>query len=70
MASLLPAFILNIMQFSVQPSLEIMPCQIAFLFSDLGLGSMQTRQNHLHSLFHSLQTLLLIFDDSSTYITY
>ena len=27
-------FILNLMQFSVQPSLEMMPCQIAFLFSD------------------------------------
>ena len=33
-ASLLPAFILNPMQFSVQPSLEMMPCQIAFFFSD------------------------------------
>ena len=30
-----PAFILNLMQFSVHPSLEIIPCQIAFLFSDL-----------------------------------
>ena len=29
-----PAFILNLMQFSVQPSVEMMPCQIAFLFSD------------------------------------
>ena len=26
--------ILNFMQFSVKPSLEIMPCLIAFLFSD------------------------------------
>ena len=34
-ASLLPAFILNLMQFSVHPSLEIIPCRIAFLFSDL-----------------------------------
>ena len=33
-ASLLPAFILNLMQFSVQPSVKIIPCQIAFLFSD------------------------------------
>ena len=33
-AFLSPAFILNLMQFSVQPSLEIIPCQIAFLFSD------------------------------------
>ena len=33
-ASLLAAFILNLMQFSVHPSLEIIPCQIAFLFSD------------------------------------
>ena len=33
-ADLLPAFILNLMQFSVQLSLEIIPCQIAFLFSD------------------------------------
>ena len=33
--NLLPAFILNLMQFSVHPSLEIIPCQIAFLFSDL-----------------------------------
>ena len=32
---LLPAFILNLMQFSVQPSVEMMPCQIAFLFSHL-----------------------------------
>ena len=32
---LLPAFILSLMQFSVHPSLEIIPCQIAFLFSDL-----------------------------------
>ena len=31
---LLPAFILNLMQFSVHPSVEMMPCQIAFLFSD------------------------------------
>ena len=30
-----PAFILNFMLPSVQPSLEMMPCQIAFLFSDL-----------------------------------
>ena len=29
-----PAFILSLMQFSVHPSLEMMPCQIAFLFSD------------------------------------
>ena len=29
-----PAFILNLMQFSVHPSVEMMPCQIAFLFSD------------------------------------
>ena len=34
-AFLSPAFILNLMQFSVQPSVEMMPCQIAFLFSDL-----------------------------------
>ena len=34
-ASLLPAFILNLMQFSVHPSVEMMPCQIAFLFSNL-----------------------------------
>ena len=30
-----PAFILNLMQFSVHPSVKMMPCQIAFLFSDL-----------------------------------
>ena len=30
-----PAFILNLMQFSMHPSVEIIPCQIAFLFSDL-----------------------------------
>ena len=29
-----PAFILNLMQFSMHPSVEMMPCQIAFLFSD------------------------------------
>ena len=34
-AFLSPAFILSLMQFSVHPSLEIIPCQIAFLFSDL-----------------------------------
>ena len=34
-ALLSAAFILNFMQLSVQPSLEIMPCQIAFLLSDL-----------------------------------
>ena len=33
-AFLSPAFILGLMQFSVQPSLEIIPCWIAFLFSD------------------------------------
>ena len=32
--SLLPAFILNLMQFSVHPSVEIIPYWIAFLFSD------------------------------------
>ena len=30
-----PAFILNLMQFSVHLSVEMMPCRIAFLFSDL-----------------------------------
>ena len=30
-----PAFILNLMQFSMHPSVVMMPCQIAFLFSDL-----------------------------------
>ena len=30
-----PAFILNLMQFSMQPSSEIIPCWIAFFFSDL-----------------------------------
>ena len=34
-ASLLTAFILNLMQFVVQPPLEKIPCQIAFFFSDL-----------------------------------
>ena len=34
-AFLSPAFILSLMKFSVQPSVEMMPCQIAFLFSDL-----------------------------------
>ena len=34
-ADLSPAFTLNLMQFSVQLSVEIIPCQIAFLFSDL-----------------------------------
>ena len=30
-----PAFILNFMQPSVQPSVEMIPCQIALWFSDL-----------------------------------
>ena len=30
-----PAFILNLMQLGMQPSVEMMPCRIAFLFSDL-----------------------------------
>ena len=30
-----PVFILNLMQFSVQPSLEMMLCLIALPFSDL-----------------------------------
>ena len=34
-AFLSPAFILNLMQFFVHLSLEIIPCRIAFLFSDL-----------------------------------
>ena len=34
-AFLSPAFILNLMQFSVHPLVEMMPCRIAFLFSDL-----------------------------------
>ena len=34
-ADLSPAFILNLMQFSVHPSVEMMLCRIAFLFSDL-----------------------------------
>ena len=29
-----PAFILNLMQLFVQPPLEMIPCQTAFLFSD------------------------------------
>ena len=29
-----PAFILNLMQLFVQPPLEMIPCLIAFLFSD------------------------------------
>ena len=33
-AFLSPAFILKLMQFSVHPSVEIIPCRIAFLFSD------------------------------------
>ena len=33
-AFLSPAFILSLMQFSVHPSVEMMPCQIAFLFSE------------------------------------
>ena len=34
--SLSPAFILNFMQLGVRsPSVEMMPCQMAFLFSDL-----------------------------------
>ena len=33
-AFLSPAFILNLMQFSVHSSLEIIPCLIAFLFPD------------------------------------
>ena len=32
---LLPAFILNLMQFSMHLSVEMVPCQIAFLFSGL-----------------------------------
>ena len=30
-----PAYIFNLMQFSVQLSVEMIPCQIVFLFSDL-----------------------------------
>ena len=33
-AFLSPAFILNVMQCSVQLPLEMIPCHIAFLFSD------------------------------------
>ena len=33
-AFLSAAFILNLMLFSVQPASEIMPCFIAFVFSD------------------------------------
>ena len=36
-AFLSPAFILNLIQFSVQPSVQMMPCQISFLFSDFVL---------------------------------
>ena len=34
-AFLSPAFILNLMQFSVHPSVEMMPCRIVFVFYDL-----------------------------------
>ena len=47
-----PAFILSLMQFSMCPSVEMMPCQIAFLFSNLVFHrsrSMQAHRNHLHS---------------------
>ena len=40
-----PAFILNFMQPSVQPSVEMMPCQIAFLFSDLVFHKSQQHAN-------------------------
>ena len=33
-AFLSPAFILNLMQLFVQPPLEMIPCRIAFFFSD------------------------------------
>ena len=35
LVDLSPALILNFMQASVQPSVEMMPCQIALCFSDL-----------------------------------
>ena len=60
-ASLSPAFILNLMQFVVHPSLEMMPCLMAFFFSEaVSTDHSSTRvcQNHLRSLLHSLQTLL------------
>ena len=40
-ASLLSAFILNLMQFSIHLSLEIIPCRIAFLFSDFVFQRLQ-----------------------------
>ena len=49
------AFILNLMQFSVQPPLEMMPCLIAFFFSEAVFhSSMQVCRNHLRSVSHSL----------------
>ena len=51
------AFILNLMQFSVQPSLEMILRLIAFLFltlSSTSLGSMKIYQNRLRSISHSL----------------
>ena len=48
-AFLSPAFILNLMQFSMQPLLEIMPCWIAFLFSDLVFHRSQYHANRSKS---------------------
>ena len=45
-ADLSPAFILNFMQLGVRsPSVEMMPCRIAFLFSDLVFHKSQQHAN-------------------------
>ena len=56
-----PVFILNLMQLIVHPSLEIIPCLIAFFFSypiSTSLGSTQICQNRLCLKLNSLQTSL------------
>ena len=44
-ALLSPAFILNLIQFSVHPSLEMMPCLIAFFFSEAVFHKSQWHAN-------------------------
>ena len=48
-ALLLLASILNLMQFSVQPSLEMIPCLTAFLFSDFVFLKSRKHANMLKS---------------------
>ena len=55
-AFLSPAFILNLMRFSMHPSVEMMPCQIAILFSDLVFHRSQQHASTLKS-----STLIISF---------